>query len=149
MRYLLIFALLAGCSGGNGSGEDEPDCALEDRVGTYLVTVEELSGTCGEIPSAITRITDPVGLDDGCYLTAADWLSSDECRLERSFRCDGEYVAEYDGYWEQLDDNADRMVARFTARLYERGELITPDGVQVSPGEFVCSGTYQATYQRQ
>lgn len=85
----LVVAHLVGCSSSEPEEGRFTDCALDDRIGTWRFTAtEEVGGTCGPLASQLLIIDDPLVVLDGCTLDRADWLSSNECELRRSFTCE-------------------------------------------------------------
>lgn len=68
------------------SGEDDGCAALQ--YGTYLVTYEELDGSCGDIPSGLTQVSAAdTELPDGCSFDDPLVVSDDGCRRDVAYTC--------------------------------------------------------------
>jgi hypothetical protein len=136
---ILITALfLAACS---GADDDEPEdftCSVLTRMGAYLMTLTEVSGTCGPIPSAVVRVDLSGELEPGCALDKPTTISPDECNVETSLTCTDEFGFTTKMVGTTKQANADGSLITGIVTIYGSDDL--------GP---ICSGTYRLRYERQ
>lgn len=129
--------MLIACSSPAEPDEESLECSPDDRRGTYLVTSEELGGTCGELPPFVGRLDDT--LPDGCSLDEPDSVSADGCTLERSLTCvDASGQTTYTvGTTTQETDSGSVLTGVATITLRD------------AAGSELCTSTYRLRYERQ
>ena len=131
MRLLALVGLVLvyGCG---------PECSLEDRTGTYLMSFNEVSGGCGPIDPEIARL-DGSGTDPGPGCTLEyERVSEDQCSLERATSCQSSGLdIELEGVTNQEPGSeGDLLTGTAEVDVYDSGAL-------------VCSSIYQITARRQ
>jgi hypothetical protein len=134
----VLALLLAACSDGGGD-DDEPEdftCSVLSRMGTYLMTLTEVDGTCGPFPTSVVRIDGE--LDPGCVLVKPTIISPDECSVESSISCTDEFGVTVSGDAVTKQGNADGSL--FTGIMTM--EAKDADGP-------ICVSTYRVRYERQ
>jgi hypothetical protein len=127
----------AGCD----TSDDEKSCSLSEREGTYLMTFEDLGGTCGSLAPQVVRL-DASAPVMGCGVTEPDLLTQDACQLTRTVECDEPALGE--GFTSrtvmvstQEDDRADLITGTFTLTVFD------------ADGEVVCGSTYNVEAARE
>jgi hypothetical protein len=145
-RDVVICALVlgAGVLGGGCSGSDADSasviCEQSDRSGTYFMSFQEVSGTCGPQDSAVGRLSTEVPGE--CELLSPDIWSNNECTFERHIRCPfNEFAA-----------GATLETTAISTQQDSRGEVITGTMTMIlrdASGQSVCHGTYRVRAERQ
>lgn len=130
--------LAVGCGGTSGGGGEEAlpvSCdPVTQRLGTYLMHLERVNGTCGEPPDSLVRLEANGG--EGCVLDADDVWSDNGCTLDRAVSCTtAAGTSSFVGVSTQRDQSGSRITGLATITL--RDALGT------------CVGTYRITYTRQ
>lgn len=132
---VFAFAMLGACE------DDDFECSLQDRNGSYLFSYVELSGNCGPIGAAVGRIDNSAPVM-GCTLEVADVVSEDACKLERTIICEAPslgagFTTKTVAVSEQQDENAELITGTFSIFVRDAA------GVQV------CGSTYDVEAERQ
>jgi hypothetical protein len=136
---VLGFAAVLVCACSGGADDDEPEdfeCSVLSRMGTYLMTLTEVDGTCGPFPASVVRLSSE--LEPGCVLDRPTTVSPDECSVETSITCTDEFGVTVTGDGITKQANAD-------------GSLITgilTMHIKDATGP-ICLSTYRAKYERQ
>lgn len=145
---LLVSLVLAACTTSvDSEKESTPDsCDAASRTGTYLVSYDERSGTCGEMESSLVVLDGDKNLDGGCELHTKKF-SKNNCRLDIDVTCPFSYrdptswggrgsaLFHSTGYTEQRTEDGSHLDGAVTIRLE------TDSGT--------CISTYDVTYVRQ
>ncbi len=146
---IIILALLAGACTAETSSAAAPPATCDkttERVGTYLATYTEKSGTCGELDQQMISLNPGTGgesLSEGCELRSDVWSEGD-CKSERVVRCQ-----------EQLQDRSGVVNMTLNSTFVTR--QMTEDGSRIE-GTFSlslsgdvepCSSVYSFTMVRQ
>jgi hypothetical protein len=110
-------------------------------MGTYFVTFTTISGNCGPQDSALVSL-DPASVQTGMCSTISETISENDCKVERHFTCpydDFEQGAsiEFVGVTRQQTQDGSVITGTMTMRLRDGFDAL------------VCSGTYNAHYERQ
>lgn len=143
MRATVLFALvLAGCSA-NASDDHDPsgefECNQYDRLGTFLVRFNQISGDCPTIPDFVVPDEARLGCPDGCECSA-EWSDGD-CLLTETADCaDGD------------DDVGPYSIVMTTRQQDEAGRLFTgllTRALNDASGGRLCVGTYDLRLERQ
>ncbi len=92
---IIAAGLLAACAAETSSAPPPPaSCdSKTERVGTYLATYTEKSGTCGQLDQKMISLNPGTGgqsLSEGCELRSDVW-SEGECKSERVVRCQEQF----------------------------------------------------------
>lgn len=114
------------------------ECSKEARSGMYMLTIEEVSGTCGPIEGGLTVVGGSA--NDNTGYDYSSW-SEDECDFNSSFTIDfpGDNItANYISTTSQEDSEGDFLTGTLTLEVR-----------QLSTGAFLCSGTYNLEATRQ
>lgn len=153
IRTLTIFVtglVVAACSSGTAASSGPPlptMCNRAERIGTYLLTWTEQSGTCGKIDPSLVSFNDTSSVmskgDGGpppCMVHTDVW-SENDCKNERTFTC----VTPLSG-GSATDDAV--AVTHETAAGAARIEGTITISLRGSDGSS-CTSTYAVVYVRQ
>lgn len=144
----LLLATLVACANDADDGSPRPascDPATQ-RVGTYMVSYSEVSGTCGTLNSELVSLGPAAGGTPGCTLHS-EAIGDGGCKIERTLTCQKRVQdnSQWGGYGVITNES--------TGVTYQR----TQDGSRIegtitmslSDGAHSCRSTYSIVMVRQ
>jgi hypothetical protein len=147
MRWGIVALALAlvGC------GDDEPErptsCdAATQRVGTYMLSYTEVSGTCGPINSELVSFDPAAGAGNGCTINS-ETFSEGGCKLERTVSCVSEVRDETQ--WGGVATVTNDSTAVTYQRTQDGSRLEGTITMSLSDGRNSCRSTYNVMAVRQ
>lgn len=129
-------SVLAACG-----GSSEP-CDFDDAgkfTGSYLVSYDERSGDCGELPDAVVLITSGSTIEAGCVINSHA-QDPEACTTDADLTC---------------TDTGTNVKLRVVGHLDAEPDgtkltgVVTLTANTLSTGAAVCTSTYGVTYRRQ
>jgi hypothetical protein len=143
---VVVTMVLAAC----GDDEDSPprptSCdPTTQRVGTYLMSFAEVSGTCGPVSSQLVSLN-PGAEADGCTIHS-EVLSEGGCKLERTLTC----VAQVrdDTQWGGIAIVTNNTTAVTYQRTQDGSRIEGTMTVALDNGRSSCRSTYSVAAVRQ
>ena len=126
----ILLLSLVHCSATQNNTTPLTSCdPTTDRVGTYLVHFDTVSGNCGAIPDELTIVAaDQSTAASTCTVINSTW-SDGNCRNDLQKTCNGGIT-----------------VTGFTVQQSQDGSLVTGEETLTQPS---CAGTYNVTWTRQ
>ena len=122
---MIFLALTVGCS-------NDFECELPIDNGTWKITYNEVSGTCGPLENELIQY--PVEDNAGCFLTKHS-LDENECKLQRTVEC------AYDGVYSEGVLSITQFDTDFVAGQFDIWISIPTYG-------YSCSGIYEISLER-
>lgn len=118
------------------------ECALEERQGTYLMSLEESpGGTCGPVSDMVVVLNDEASsFGVGCVIESQS-ISEDQCQLHSQITCvdsGNRLVTEVSGTTLQEAAGADQLSGVMTFHFRD-----------LDTGVSLCTSTYNVVYLRQ
>lgn len=140
VTFVSVAIILVSC-GSDPSESSGPDselvCSSSDRSGTYLGTINEISGNCGGSGTFLVNID---SINPQCFLKYDRW-SENDCKNERAFWCNDQANGvrfDYTGITKQMDNSGNEIRGTIT--------MIASD---LYSGQTLCISTYNVFYERQ
>ncbi len=145
MRALLVGALmLVGCS-----VETKPvqpaSCSPDQRVGTYMVSFVERSGSCGPVPDQLVSFN-AADIGQNCELHSERY-SEGSCKLERDITCQERVKDDLAwGGWSTVETRTTGVTKQVTA---DGSRIEGTATVSIDDGHKPCTSTYDIVAVRQ